>query len=232
MGDQSLKACAQALVAVLLLFAGAPAWAAAGPYVVDDSAIVEPGECKFEAWVSRSDTSDHLGVASPACTFAALPLFEIGLTALRGRAGGVYETLVGPKLKTELVPPERFGVGIGAMVSATYSLSQDRADGVVAFIPLTVEPIESLRISLNLGWGWDCPSHRHAATSGLGAEWQVHPRLAIIGETYGQDSGRWAKQVGLRPTLVENVLDLDVVYGRNIDGTRSNWATVGAIVKF
>jgi hypothetical protein len=221
-----------AMLLVCLTLAGCAAWAAAGPYAVDDSAIGLPGECKLETWISRSDTSDHLAVASPACVFAALPAIELGLNGLRSRVGGVYQTLIGPKLKSELVPIERFGVGIGVMVSGAYAVSRDRPEAAVAFVPLTVVPIEPLRVSLNLGWAWNRTAHRHAATAGLGAEWRVHPRLVVIGETYGQDSNRWAKQVGLRPTVIEGLLDLDLTYGRNIDGTSSNWATVGAIVKF
>ena len=220
-----------AALAVLLLIAG-PAWAAGGPYVVDDSEIGDPGDCKVETWGSRSDTSDNLGVVSPACVFTALPMLELGLNAQRGRAGGAYETLVGPKMKASLVPIDQFGVGIGFMASAGYSTTQDRADSVLAFIPFTVTPVEELRLNLNLGWAWDRAAHRHFATGGVGAEWQMHPRLALIGEVYGQDAGRWAKQIGLRPTVIEKLLDLDLVYGRNIDGARSNWFTFGAIVKF
>jgi hypothetical protein len=236
MANQRAGSRVRALLAAVLLawltLAGWTAWAAAGPYAVDDSAIGLPGECKLETWISRSDTGDHLAVASPACVFEAVPAIEFGLNGLRGRAGGVYQTLVGPKFKSELVPIERLGVGIGVMVSGAYSVSRDRPEAAVAFVPFTVAPVEPLRVSLNLGWAWNRASHRHAATAGLGAEWRVHPRLVVIGETFGQDRNRWGKQIGMRPTLIEGLLDLDLTYGRNIDGTRSNWATVGAIVKF
>jgi hypothetical protein len=55
---------------------------------------------------------------------------------------------------------------------------------------------------------------------------------AVIAEAFGLDSGRWGKQIGLRPTLIEDLLDLDLVYGRDIDGSRSNWFSLGGILKF
>jgi len=218
----------------VLLFAllTGPVLAASGPYVVDDSEINEPGECKVDTWLARADTGDHLGVVSPACTFAALPIVELGFTVARGRAGGAYETVIGPKLKLELVPIERFGVGVGFMAATAHGTAPDGNDAVVAIVPLTVVPIEPMRVSLNLGWSWDRATHRHRSFTGLGGEWQLHPRLAVIAETYGADSGRWGKQIGLRPTLIENLLDLDVVYGRDIDGTRSSWFSFGGILRF
>jgi len=219
-------------LALLLALAAAPAWAASGPYVVDDSEILDPGGCKLEAWASRGGTGDHLAVVSPACTFTALPPFELGVTFARGRADGVYDTLIGPKLKTSLLPIERFGVGVGFMVSGGYSTSLDRAESVTAFVPLTVVPVDALRLSLNLGWSWDRASHRHYSFSGLGGEWQLHPRLALVAEAYGLDSGRWGKQIGLRPTLIEDLLDLDLVYGHDIDGSRSDWFSLGGILRF
>lgn len=219
------------LVLLFALLTG-PVLAASGPYVVDDSEISEPGECKVDTWLARADTGDHLGVVSPACTFAALPIVELGFTVARGRAGGAYETVIGPKLKVELVPIERFGVGVGFMAATAHGTASDGNDAVLAIVPLTVVPIEPLRVSLNLGWSWDRATHRHHSFTGLGGEWQLHPRLAVIAETYGSDNGRWGKQVGLRPTLIENLLDLDFVYGRDIDGMRSSWFSFGGILRF
>lgn len=219
-------------LSLVLALLAAPVLAAGGPYVVDDSEINGPGACEVDSWLSRSDTGDHLGVVSSACTFDALPVVELGFSVARGRAGGAYETVIGPQLKLELVPIERFGVGVGFMAATAHGTASDGNDAVVAIVPLTVVPIEPLRVNLNLGWSWDRATHRHHSFTGLGGEWQVHPRLAVIAEIYGADTGRWGKQVGLRPTLIENLLDLDVVYGRDIDGTRSNWFSLGGILRF
>jgi hypothetical protein len=227
-----IRPCLRLWLVLLLALVAGPVLAASGPYVVDDSEINEPGTCKVEAWASRSDTSDHLGVVSPACTFAALPFIELGFTVARGRASGAYDTIVGPKLKLELLPIERFGVGVGFMAGAVHGTRVDSNDAAIAFMPFTVAPVETLRLSLNLGWSWDRSTHRHHSFSGLGGEWQVHPRLAVIAETYGLERGRWGKQIGLRPTLIEDLLDLDLVYGRDIDGNRSNWFSFGGILRF
>jgi hypothetical protein len=228
-------ACARALAAALLLAsASTSAWAAGGPYVVDDSSIDAPGECKVEAWASRSDMSDHLTVVSPACAVgASLPLpIELGLNAQRGRIGGAYETLLGPKAKIELLAPRPYGIGAGALVGAAYLTSRDHTDSVLFTVPFTTVPIESLRISFNLGWAWNRTAHRHAATGGIAAEWRVHERVTVTAETYGQNYGRWAKQIGVRLIAIEDVLDLDLVYGRNIDFAPSNWVTFGPILRF
>jgi hypothetical protein len=234
MGDQGIGARVAWLTTALLLLPSATAWAAGGPYVVDDSSIDAPGECKIESWGSRSDTGDHLAVVSPACVVGlSLPLpIELGLNAQRSRTGGVYETLLGPKFKTELLAPRPHGIGVGMMLGAAYSTSRDRADSAAFAIPFTTVPFEELRLSVNLGWAWTRTDHRHAATGGVAAEWQVLERVAVTAEAYGRDYGRWAKQAGLRLIVIENLLDLDLVYGRNTDFARSNWVTLGPILRF
>jgi hypothetical protein len=47
----SMRACEAAIITCLLGWLSADAYAAGGPYVVDDATIAKVGECKVESWV-------------------------------------------------------------------------------------------------------------------------------------------------------------------------------------
>ena len=80
------------LGALLLLLPRAPAHAAGGAFVVDDSDIADTGNCKVESWVSFADNHDFVASSTPACVFNVFQPVEIGTQFQRFRAGGIWDT--------------------------------------------------------------------------------------------------------------------------------------------
>jgi hypothetical protein len=220
-------------VAGVAFLAASAAQAAGGPYAVDDSEIGAPGDCKVEIFAARSDRRDWSATVSPACTFAALPFAELGLNLTHARAGGDDDTLFGPKAKVSLVPIDRFGVGIGVSASATASGNESRFQSATVLVPFTIQPFEPLRVSANLGFVWDRgQADKSQGLAGLGFEWVAIERVTLIGEVFAREEGRAAQEIGLRFGAIPERLDLDLVFGRNLDGDRTDWLTLGAILKF
>jgi hypothetical protein len=62
-----------AMICLAGLVNSGPAFAAGGPYVVDDYEVPAPGECQIESWASFGGGSDRIFVVAPSCTFAAAP---------------------------------------------------------------------------------------------------------------------------------------------------------------
>ena len=221
-------------LALLLAIAspGEPARAAGGPYAVDDSEIGDAGECKLETWASRSDTRNWIVAATPTCTFKALPWVELSATALRQWSSEGSAWFVGPKAKVSLVPIEDFGVGVGAFATWAYNTAERRTANAALAFAFTHKPLPNLRLNLNLGWSYGGADRSHRLAYGAGFEWIMVERLTLIGEVFGRHGERAAFQIGLRPAIIKDRLDLDIAYGRAIDGTNANWITFGTIVKF
>ena len=215
------------LLAIALL---SKAQAAGGPYVVDDGAINAPGECNIDAWFSanRHAGSTHSETLSPACTFSGLPSVQWG-TAL-SRADG--ETQVNPQLKAQVLQRESLEIAVAA--GAHVALDRRHAfDGADLNIPLTWQPLQSLRLNLNAGWthAYDDGEQNHRLTWGSGFEYQLAPALTLIGERYGQRGGDQAWQAGPRLHL-GGFVDVDLIVGRSLNGDRDQWLTTGATVRF
>jgi hypothetical protein len=207
--------------------------AAGGPYVVDDSEIMPPGDCQIEAWGSRGHTHDLSAVASPACSVEAPLDVELGLAWNRTRTDGVYASTISPNAKASLLRIDRHGIGLGLAGAFGYSTTEDRLLTAALLVPLTVQALEPLRLNFNVGWLRERADETlDFLTLGAGFEWSVFERLALIGEVFGRDRGRGGAPIGLRPTVIKDVLDLDIVYGRNLDQMRSDWLTLGMVVNF
>ena len=221
---------AAALAAVLL--SSGPALAAGGPYVVDDSEIGESGACKVEAFGAVSDAHDGNVTVAPACTFTSLPFVELGANFARVRSGGDWSTQFGPKAKASLLPLDS-GLGIGVSASTMFSADESRLETGTLLFPFTINPWQPLRINFDIGAVYDRAQDRKThAFAGVGFELGVLDKLTLIGELFGRDEGRAAQQAGVRYGAVPETVDLDLVFGRNLDGTRSDWITLGTIVKF
>ena len=237
MGDFRRCAAARAaglrhLLLLVSICIGFDAFAADGPYVVDDSEIGGPGECRVESWGSRSDTRSWIAVVTPTCTFHALPFVELSVLAMGQWSPGSRGWNVGPKAKVSLVPIEKFGVGIGAAAGWTYSTADRRTGLAFVTAAFTAQPVEPLRLNANLGWAYHGEIRTHRLFYGAGFEWAAIERVSLIGEVFGFHGERAGFQAGLRPTLIKDTLDLDLVYGRNIDGSKSNWFSFGGILRF
>lgn len=224
-----------ATAVALMAIVSEQASAASGAYAVDDADIGKPGDCKIESWASFGDNRDRAFVASPACVVNLGVPVELGAQVTRSRVDGVWSTSFGPKAKINIVPSSN-GVGIGLTGAATWD-QHGQSVGSLVNVPVTFQARENVRINLNLGWAYDAMARVSYLNWGAGFEWEFIDKVTLIGEVYGLAGKTIAQetdpraQVGLRFTPVK-ALDLDVIYGRNINGRDSHWITTGVNFRF
>lgn len=206
-------------------------YAAGGPYVVDDFEVT-PGEAKVETWASFGDNADALYVVNPSYTLDALHGIELSAQLTRSHEDDDWGTALAPKIKATILSLDRYGVGVGFIMTGAYNLRTDRTETYAAIVPLTVEPIKNVRININLGWEHDQEAEKDLMVWGVGSDWQIRENLALIGEVFGRNEGRTGFQLGLRPTVLDDKIDLHLVAGRNITDATANWITVGLTLRF
>lgn len=206
------------------------ALAAGGPYVVDDAEILERGRCEIEAWHTRGGRDDYSTTVAPACHL--IPGVELGLGATFAREAGDRAESFGLEAKTIFVEPKDGGVGFGLAGGFEYGRQSNRVDGVFAFAPLSLDPVDGVRLNLNIGWEWEREERRHFATWGVGGDWAALPRFSVIGEVFGRHRGKVGAQFGVRPELIEDRLHVDLTYRLDPDETEKHWFTIGARLGF
>lgn len=250
-----------AVAATVLPLSLSAALAQGGPFRVDDSGVEEAGTLKLEALGAFSVNRGREREVSvrPAFVPAALPFVEFSLGLTRGAEARdpddakrrFWATRLEPEAKVEILPVERFGIGLGAKAGAAWRLSAQRlgadedpdAPGFRRLETLfatgiaTVRPIEALALNLNLGVERDRIDRRTAPLWGVGVAWRAIEESPIggttlIAEVSGSDRGRSAVQAGLRQSLFDDRLDLDLVVGRNLSDERATWLVGGFAVRF
>jgi hypothetical protein len=119
--------------------------------------------------------------------------------------------------------------------------------GSFFFIPVTFQLRKDFRINLNGGWAYDNVAKINYATWGAGFEWSFAGPFKLIGEVYGQ-LGRLPPvndgdpppdrsivqpkvQLGVRYTPQDKI-DVDVIWGHNINGENAHWLTLGVNLRF
>jgi hypothetical protein len=233
------------LIAPVLLAAGAAltptfAIAAGGAYAVDDSEVGKPGDCKVETWASFASNRDQVAVTKPACVFNLGVPVEINVPLMHQRSGGDSTTTAGIGDKVALVPVETGHLGVGLSAGTAWQTSDGRNTGGYVSVPLTYQVSDALRFNINGGYQYDGLTRLSYASFGAGFEWKFAQPLTLIGEVYGIAGSRGSAersltepraQIGLRFTPVDRV-DLDLIYGRNINGENANWITVGVNLRF
>jgi hypothetical protein len=225
-----------AVVCIALASALLPgrAEAAGGAYVVDDSEIAKPGECKVESWASFAGNGDRVFATVPACVLDIIRPVEVGAQLSRTRADGTWATGLTLKAKTSFQSVETSKIGIGLVAGTSFDLVTQQHTALFAYVPVSFALAESLRLNLNGGWLWDRAAGEHKLTWGAGFEWIVLKNsvtITFIGEIFGQSANRLGAQAGVRITPHEKV-DFDVIYGRNLAGENANWITAGVNLRF
>jgi len=226
------KYCLTLCAMAFTLSALPAAHASGGPYAVDDAGITEPGGVKLESWASRANSGDQAYVIVPGFTPRSLPLaeFEIGLE--RRRTGGDWETGFAPAVKLAARDLDADGFGLALVAGTTHAGTLRRTETAFAVIPLTIAASERLHLHLNAGVERDFDVGETAGLWGLAAQGFVNNRLEVIGEVFGAQNERAGWQAGLRPYLRDGGLALEIVYGRNLEGERGDWLTVGLSTGF
>jgi hypothetical protein len=215
---------------VLCLVVMAPAWAAR-PFVTDDARLTTAGSCQLESWTRVYQDSREVW-ALPACN----PGGNLEFTAGGGRArteGQVGTSDYVLQLKTLFRPLETngwgWGLAVGRVVHPEIQPGPNQLGNTYAYLPASASFADD-RVVLhsNLGWLRDRSSREDRATWGLGSELYVHPRLALIVETFGDDRAKPYWQTGLRYSVIPNLLQVDSTLGGQRDGgAAGRWLSFG-----
>jgi hypothetical protein len=224
------RGVAAALATFWILIPPQQVLAAGGAFVVDDSEIGSPGDCKVEGWGAFASNRDFIGVAAPACVFNIVRPVEVGAQFVRFRSGGEWATDLLVKGKTSLVPLGDRRIGVGAIGGAAYSFTRDELVAVFGNLPVSFQISEPLRFNVNVGFIRNLVDTRTLITWGAGADFSLSEKITLIGEVFGFNSETGA-QAGIRYTPHERI-DFDLIYGRNLTGERADWVTFGVNLRF
>lgn len=212
------------------------AQAGGGAHVVDDDAVLDPGVCHAETWLTLFDDPGAplggrgLATVAPACTLKSLPGLELALAAQYLRDGGGALTLA-PAAKLNLRPAAD-GWGLAVSAAATLDAGSGRVESVALIAPVTVPVTPRLTVHGNLGWiATPRGDDRHALFWGAQAEYALAPDLVLMGEVFGQDRGPAGGQAGLRWVTDRGRIDVDLLAGHRIDGARASSVTLGVTVR-
>jgi len=213
-----------------------PATQTHGAYYVDDYEVDDVGSCNLESWVAFASNKDFMAVTSPSCVVRIGVPVEIGTEVQRGRENSEWKSSGGVSGKVTLLPMTN-RVGIGLSGEADWDLLSGASTGGNINVPVTFDLGHGLRLNVNGGWLYDATTKFNYATWGTGVEWTVTPMVTLVAEAFGQAGPRGESvsiteprfQTGIRFSPVSK-LDVNLIYGRNLNGENANWLTLG--VKF
>ncbi|QEI09062.1 hypothetical protein FXN63_01645 [Pigmentiphaga aceris] len=209
----------------------APVFAAGGAHVVEDSEVEEPGRCHVDSWVSRQGGRDGGITLSPACTSKAMPDLEFS-AAVQRNWGSSRDTLVGPGFKYNFMP-EAQGVGLALAGSGAWSTRDGHFDNALLVVPLTLRLHEDVRVNLNAGWSYTHGRGRkEQAFLGAQVEYAVASDVSLMAEVFGRDGDPMGSQLGVRWTPGGGDVDVDLLYGRRLDGSTPRTVTLGVTFRY
>jgi hypothetical protein len=200
-----------------------------GAYFVDDAEIGSVGSCEIEHWASFAANSDHVLVSNPACVFNLGRPVELGLTFLRTRSDGESGSTFAASAKTVFIETGGHGWGVGASGTVSYDLTNNAVNGLILNIPVSYDVSKELRFNINAGLQYDPTRNQPFMTTGVGVAWNFVKPVSLLAEVFavlGSGEANPRYQMGIRYNPVKSV-DLDIIYGRNLTGERSNWITLG-----
>lgn len=147
----------------------------------------------------------------------------------RSRSGGEWGTGLSLKAKTAIVPfTDEAKIGVALVGGVGFDLTARETAEWFVTVPVSIRLTETFQINFNAGGLWDRIEHKSYFTWGAGFELALGDKHTVLGEVFGQGSDDPGAQIGLRCTPHERI-DIDLIYGRNLTGERSDWITAGSI---
>lgn len=230
---------AMPLAIAAIIFNAHDARSAGAAYAVDTAEVSEPGSCKVESWVSSASNRDVFVAVSPACVLPLLRPVEASVQLNRARFDDEWTSGATPKLKTNLIPG---GIGAWSLAIAggtSYDLTTRENTGGFAYVPATLRLSEVARINVNAGWQWDRTANKSYLLYGAGFDVRTRDNVwTVTGEVFGLGGTADDRtvvqprfQLGLRYRPVDR-FNIDLIYGRNLNGENANWITLATIVRF
>jgi hypothetical protein len=224
-----MRPCRPVAIAMVCAIPAAPALAAGGAHVVDDSAPEDPGLCHVETWLSLGSHRSGLFNLAPACTPRAIPNLELGGYVVHAWTGPGTTTVAGLAAKLNL-RSEYAGLGIAIDASAGMASDHRHLDNASLIVPFTLPASTALRLNFNLGWQYSRATG-HAAFVGAQSELAVAHDLNWMVEAFGHDHGKAGGQTGLRWNPHRGHVDLDLIAGRYVDGATATSVTFGLTMR-
>lgn len=219
------------LVLILLLLLS-PAANAARPFVVDDARVVDRGACQLEAWRRNNADDSHEYWAIPACNVKGLEL-TFGGGYLSPDPPGTDQTDYQFQAKTLFKELEvngwGWGIAAGVLRHADINLQQNLIGNYYFYLPVSRSLLDDRIVVLgNVGAIDNRDADRRGMTWGLGGEFYVHPRFMLAAEAYGATGFERFAQVGVRPWIVPEHVQLDGSYGGSLERFGDvHWNSIG-----
>ena len=215
-----------------------PAQAAGGAHVIDDANVETAGKCHLDTWLTGNTRQTGLVNLTNVCVTEALPSLEFGATVQRLRDHDddhnlVNTTTVGPTFKWNLRPSES-GIGIALAGNTNWNNQSSRWEDAALMVPVTMPLGEKLTLNLNYGWSYqrDNADHRLAQTYGAQLVADIANNVSLMGEVFQRQHGLTGSQAGIRFTPNDGPVDIDLLYGRRVDGTTPRAITVGVTLRY
>lgn len=198
--------------------------------ITDDARIVDERSCQVESWLRREKDRTELW-ALPGCNVGGVIEFTAG--------GGHFREPDGLRASDLLVQAKALLRPLktndwGASMSAGHVRHRAVAGGAATSdfyvnLPLSLSlRDDQLTAHANIGWLREGASGADRATWGLAAETQLHPRVGLVTEAFGQLSRDSFYQLGLRFWVVPERVQIDTTYGNRIGrGDQARWFSIG-----
>jgi hypothetical protein len=214
----------------LALIWAAPAFAAGGTHVVDDSAVETPGQCNTELLGTRFAPGVDSTTLNLNCTFEAIPRLELGVGLVGARAAGAVAREAGPAFKLNVAEPATGRPGVALAGLLKFGMESGRLESLNLFVPVTFTLSPTTVLSVNAGY-----VHVHqvadTATFGVQLEQLAAPTLVFMVEFFSTGVGDLGGQAGIRWTP-DNQLDLDLTLGHRADGIADLSVAAGLVLRF
>lgn len=159
-----------------------PAAAAGGHHAVDDTAMLEPGNCKAEGWLTSEDGGERLLHAGTGCRVGPVELNAAAIYAHEHDNSSQTGYGLQAKWATEVAP--RFSAGL-EVAGGWQAHAQSSWIGGTLSTLFTWTPRDDLAVHLNVGR--DFMDHGNdMAHSGAAVEWTTGPGWSFVGERFVQ----------------------------------------------
>ena len=172
---------ARACLALRGARASTASWAAGGHHAVDDAAIMEPGNCKVESWLTDAQDGQRLLHAGTGCRVGPL---ELNGAADHTRQQGSSDTAYSlqGKWATKLRPQLSAGVSFIENWQA-HASPHDQGSTLIGL--LSWYPSDTVAAHLNLGRDF-ARSGPNLPHSGASVEWTPADGWSLVGERFVQ----------------------------------------------
>lgn len=219
----------RAALAAFVVTACQPAMAAR-PLITDDARIVDPKSCQLESWMQFQPGGNEFW-ALPGCN----PTGNLELTlggSLQRVDGNLDATNLQLQGKTLLKPLETNGYGVALAAGVVHHPNAEERKlfgNLYVNVPVSFSFADDRFVThLNVGANRDTENGQTRMTWGVGTETQLHPRVYLVAETFGQNKGNPSFQAGLRFWVVKDRVQVDTTYGNVFGGSRGErFFTIG-----